>query len=42
MQENTAEKETAHKPLTANLIVTLSCVTVKLNGNTLEHHKVIN
>lgn len=42
MQENTTEKETAQKLLTANLIVTPSCLTVKLNGDTLEHHKVIN
>jgi len=42
MQENTAKKETTYKPLTANLIVSPSCVTVKLNGDTLEHHKAIN
>lgn len=42
IQENTAKKETIQKLLTANLIVTPSCVTVKLNGDPLEHHKEIN
>lgn len=41
MQENKAKKETTQKLLTANLIVTPSCVTVELNGDPLEHHKSI-
>lgn len=36
------KKETTQKLLTANLIVTPSCVTAKLNGDPLEHHKEIN